>query len=167
MSSHPEIRPIDPARDAEAIARIYAPFVTDTDISFESVPPSAAEMRARLESFLHDSPGFLWQTPEGAVAGYCYAHPWKERAAYNPTLETTIYLDPAFARQGIGRALMEHLVADCRRRGVHSLIACITGGNEASCRLHEALGFTQASLFRQVGFKHGRWLDVVDYQLLL
>lgn len=163
------IQPIDPARDAEAITSIYRPFVTDTDISFEreDEPPTADEMRQRLESFLGEFPGFLWREPDGTVVGYCYAHPWKERAAYNPTLETTVYINPAYARRGIGRKLMEALIDECRRRGTVSLIACITAGNEASCALHAALGFRQVSYFSAVGRKFGRWLDVVDYQLLL
>lgn len=101
------------------------------------------------------------------MAGYCYAHPWKERAAYSNTLETTIYLHPDFKGRGTGTALMDRLVADCRRMGFKALIACITGENEASIAFHRKLGFEQASLFRSVGYKHGRWLDVVDMELLL
>lgn len=161
------IRPIDPATDTEAIARIYAPFVTDTDITFETVAPSVAQMRARLEEIVADFPGFVFETSGGTIAGYCYAHHWKVKDAYNPTLETTIYVDPAFSRQGIGLALMEALIGACRDSSVHSLIACITEGNDPSYRLHERLGFERVSHFRQVGFKHGRLLDVVDYQLIL
>lgn len=161
------IRPIDPETDAAAIARIYAPFVTGSDITFDTVPPSPDGMRARLRSFLPGCPGFVWQMPGGAIAGYCYAHPWKSKAAYDHTLESTLYIDPAFARRGIGLALMTALIEECRARGIHSLIACITEGNVASFRLHERLGFTRASLFRQVGLKHGRLLDVIDYQLIL
>ncbi|MCM1028145.1 MAG: GNAT family N-acetyltransferase [Pseudoflavonifractor sp.] len=161
------IRPIIPADDAEAIARIYAPFVTDTDITFETTAPSPPEMRARLEEICADFPGLLWQEPDGQIAGYCYAHHWKVKAAYNPTLETTIYISPAYAHRGIGLALMQALIDACRRSGTHSLIACITEGNIPSYRLHERLGFSRVSHFSQVGYKHGRLLDVVDYQLIL
>ncbi len=161
------IRPIDPARDAAAIAAIYAPFVDNTEITFETVAPSAEQMRARLEEITGSFPGFVYELPSGEIAGYCYAHHWKVKAAYNPTLETTIYVDPAHARQGIGLALMEALINACREASTHSLIACITEGNDPSYRLHERLGFERVSYFRQVGYKHGRLLDVVDYQLIL
>lgn len=160
------IRPLDPAADAPAIARIYAPFVTDTDISFESVPPTAEEMSRRLKSFVASLPGFVWEEG-GEVVAYAYAHPWKGFAGYSQTLETTLYVDPPYARRGIGRALMERLIDEGRRHGIISFIACITYGNTPSCALHEALGFTLASHFRAVGRKNGRLLDILDYQLLL
>ena len=103
----------------------------------------------------------------GRVVGFCYAHPWKERAAYCNTLETTIYLDPSVHRQGVGTALMRQLIADCRAMGCRALIACITGENTSSIAFHSRLGFERVSLFRSVGYKMGRWLDVVDMELLL
>ena len=101
------------------------------------------------------------------MIGYCYAHPWKEKAAYQTTLETTIYLSPEHTGKGIGRRMMEHLIADCREKGFHALVACITADNVGSCHLHEQLGFRKVSHFEQVGQKFHRWLDVVDYELLL
>lgn len=162
-----KIRRIDPQQDAPAIAEIYGPFVTSTDITFEVIPPSAEEMARRLTAFTSVVPGFLMEDDGGIVAAYCYAHPWKSFPAYSTTLETTIYVAPSYARRGIGRALMERLISQCRQSGAVALIACITGGNQASIALHEALGFTQASYFKSVGRKGGRLLDVVDYQLLL
>ena len=161
------IRRIDPERDAAAIAEVYRPFVLSTDVTFEVIPPSAGEMADRLKVFTSIVPGFLMEDDNGAVAGYCYAHPWKSFSAYSTTFETTVYVAPSYARRGIGRALMGNLVGECRQHGALALIACITGGNQASIKLHEALGFTQASYFRRVGRKAGRLLDVVDYQLLL
>ena len=101
------------------------------------------------------------------VVGYCYAHAWKEKAAYKYTLETTVYLSPGYKGKGIGRQLMERLIEECRVGGYHALIACITEGNEASCSLHEKLGFRKVSHFEKVGLKFGRWLDVVDYELII
>jgi len=101
------------------------------------------------------------------VAGYCYAHGWKTKAAYRYTLETTVYLSPDYFGRGIGKRLMRELIEACRRNGYRALIACITAGNEASIALHTGLGFKQVSHFEQVGRKFGRWLDVVDYELLL
>lgn len=159
-----EIRDVRPA-DMPEITRIYNHYVLETDISFETEPVSVGEMTRRMEEFTASYP-YIVCVADGRVAGYCYAHPWKSRAAYAGTLETTIYLDPVH-RRGIGLALMERLIDDCRKAGFDSLIACITGGNEASCRMHERLGFRQASFFKAVGRKFGRMLDVVDYQLQL
>ena len=103
----------------------------------------------------------------GRVAGYCYAHAWKEKQAYSRTAETTVYLHPDSTGRGMGRQLMTALVDSCRQKGLHVLIACITVPNEASVRLHESLGFRQVSRFNEVGQKFGRWLDVYDFQLTL
>ena len=150
--------------DAAAIAAIYAPFVRETTVSFETTAPGVAEMRERLRQL--PLPGFVYEE-DGCVLGYCYAHPWKERPAYSRTLETTLYLAPQAQGRGIGRALMAALMPACRAWGARVLIACITAENERSCRFHEALGFRRASCFHSVGYKFGRWLDVVDYEMAL
>lgn len=152
--------------DARAIADIYRGYVVDGVASFETRAVEEPEMRRRIAEISALYPYFVYEE-SGHVVGYCYAHAWKERAAYCHTLETTIYLAPDSCGKGIGRQLMERLIDDCRRRGFHALIACVTGGNEASCALHRKLGFKQVSMFEQVGEKFGQWLDVVDYELLL
>ena len=158
------IRPLQAVKDAAAVAALYKPFVEATTVSFETTAPGEAEMRERL---LHlPFPGYAYEEG-GELLGYCYAHPWKERPAYCHTLETTLYLAPQAQGRGIGRALMGQLIPACRAWGAHVLIACITAENERSCRFHAALGFRQASLFHAVGYKFGRWLDVVDYELVL
>lgn len=124
-------------------------------------------MASRLARFTRRVPGFVMVAPDGRLAGYCYTHPWKSFAGYRDTLETTVYVALGFERRGVGRALMERLIGECRSRGVVALIACITAGNRASIILHEKLGFSQASHFEAVGRKHGRYLDIVDYQLQL
>lgn len=153
-------------QDAQAIADIYNVYVRDTAISFETEPVTASEMRRRIAEISADYPYWVYED-EGKVKGYCYAHPWKERAAYCKTLETTIYVASAAQGQGIGRELMTQLIAACRMMDVHVLVACITGDNLASIHFHRQLGFEQVSHFRQVGTKFGKWLDVVDLQLLL
>lgn len=152
--------------DAPAIAAIYRAYVTETTISFETVAPTEAEMGRRIAELSAHGPYLVYEE-EGEIAGYCYAHAWKERMAYCHTLETTIYLAPAHQGKGIGRQLMTALIDACRRQGVHALIACITADNRASCALHSSLGFEQVSLFKEVGQKFGQWLDVVDYELVL
>lgn len=152
--------------DAKAIADIYNRYVTESVISFETEPLTEDEMRLRIADISSGFPYFVWEQ-DGEIAGYCYAHPWKERAAYGRTLETTVYLAPQYTRRGIGSRLMARLIEECRAAGYRALIACITGGNEASIALHRELGFRQVSCFEKVGFKFGRELDVVDMELLL
>ena len=123
-------------------------------------------MRERIERLSAEFPYLVYEK-NGKVGGFCYAHRWKDRAAYDHTLETTIYLSPAFQHQGIGTLLMKRLVSECRSMGIVVLVACITYGNEASVRMHEKLGFEQVSHFKRVGMKFGRYLDVVDLQLVL
>lgn len=159
------IREVTP-EDSGRIADIYNEYVLHSVASFETEPVSVAEMATRIEKVASQYPYYVYEV-DGEVVGFCYAHLWKERKAYGKTLETTIYLDPAAIGMGIGTAMMKKLIDECRRLGYASLIADITAENEASCALHRKLGFRQVSHFERVGFKLGRWLDVVDYELLL
>lgn len=160
-----EIRAVK-ADDAEAIAAIYRRYVTESVATFETIPPTVKEMRQRIIDISSRFPYYVYET-EGVIAGYCYAHPWKERAAYEKTLETTIYLAHSYQHRGIGRKLMEKLITECNRQGYFALIACITGSNTDSIEFHRSLGFQQVSFFEKVGFKLNQVLDVVDYELLL
>lgn len=159
------IRPVTGA-DAEAITSIYNRYVTESVATFETVPLSVDDMRERIDGISAQFPYYVYES-DGRIAGYCYAHPWKERAAYEKTLETTIYLAEGYQRRGIGRKLMEKLIAECSRRGYFAMIACITGSNMGSIEFHRSLGFRQVSFFEKVGFKLNQILDVVDYELLL
>ena len=152
--------------DAAAITAIYNHYVLHSVATFDTDPVSESAMWEKVSQIAAKYP--CWVEEEaGEVIGYCYAHPWKEKAAYQTTLETTIYLSPEYTGKSIGRRMMEHLIADCRERGFHALVACITADNVGSCHLHEQLGFRKASHFEQVGQKFHRWLDVVDYELML
>ncbi len=159
------IRPVR-LDDAECIASIYSKYVSATTITFETEPVTAEEMRGRIISISSTFPYFVYEY-DGVVLGYCYAHLWKKRESYSKTLETTVYLDSEACHQGIGSRLMCHLIEDCRRRGYHALIACITADNLSSLRFHQRLGFRQVSRFPKVGRKFGRWLDVIDLELIL
>lgn len=160
------IRPIR-IEDAAAVAAIYNHYIEHSTATFDTEPLSDRQMLSRLEAIVGRRPGYVSLSEAGEFQGYTYAHSWKEKAAYRYTLETTIYLAPRFVGQGIGRALLSHLVEGCRREGYRSLIACITQGNVASEVLHRKMGFRPVSRFVQVGTKFGRWIDVADYQLLL
>lgn len=154
------------SNDAKAIVEIYNDYILNTTISFETKPLSEEQMRLRIESIVCHCPFLVWEE-NGEIAGFCYAHPWKERAAYHNTLETTIYLAPQYFHKGIGTKLMLRLIDDCRKMNFKVLIACITANNEASIKMHETLGFKQVSYFSQVGEKFGQSLDVIDMQLTL
>ena len=159
------IRPVK-VQDADAITAIYNHYVTETTVSFETKPLTVSEMAARIEDIASQYPYCVYEE-DGRVLGYCYAHRWKERAAYGCTAETTVYLAPEAIGRGIGRALMTEIIDWCRSLLFKSLIACITAENTASIDFHRSLGFTQVSDFKEVGYKFGRYLDVVDLQLTL
>lgn len=152
--------------DASEIARIYNYYIENGTQTFEVDAVSEAEMSERIGLISASFPFFICDVG-GKIAGYCYAHLWKQRPAYRNTLETTVYVSPEYLQRGIGRRLMEVLIEECRRRGFHVLIACITGGNSASEQLHLGLGFKRVSLFEKVGEKFGRVLDVSDFELML
>jgi phosphinothricin acetyltransferase len=161
-----EIRPADAGRDAAACARIYAPYVTDSAISFEELAPDAEEMARRIR---HVTALYPWLVAErdGAVAGFAYASQHRERASYRWAADVTVYLDPAHRRRGIGRALYEALFERLRAQGVYVAVAGITLPNPASVGLHEALGFELVGIYRNVGWKAGAWRDVGWWQLQL
>lgn len=153
------------AGDLPAITRIYAHHVRTGTASFETEPPDEAEMRSRFDAIRDKGLPWLVAEIEGRVAGYAYASLYRARFAYRFTLEDSIYVDPAAARAGVGRALLARLIADCEAAGARQLVAVIgDSGNEASIRLHAALGFRPAGVLRHVGWKHGRWLDSVLMQ---
>lgn len=152
--------------DAAAIAEIYHHYVTETTVSFELEPPTVEQMQERIRSISKAHPYYVCEQA-GRILGYCYVHPWKERQAYCHTMEVTIYLRPDAKGRKLGSRLMETLLADCRRRGYRALIACITEENTASVAFHKRFGFEQVSCFKVVGQKFGRWLDVVDLELVL
>lgn len=153
-------------QDAKAITAIYNEYVAHSVVTFETEPLREEDMRSRMVDISSSFPYYVCEV-EGKVVGYCYAHAWKERMAYRNTLETTVYVHSGYHGKGIGTALMVQLIEACRREGYHVLIACLTEPNEASAMLHRALGFRKVSLFKEVGVKFGRWLDVADYELIL
>lgn len=152
--------------DAQAITEIYNHYILHTCITFETEPVSTDEMAARIKAISFVYPYFVYES-DGEILGYCYAHGWKEKQAYQQTAETTVYVKNGYAHQGIGQALMQQLIEASKASNLHVLIACITYPNEASVRLHEKLGFRQVSRFYEVGRKFGQWLDIYDFQLIL
>jgi phosphinothricin acetyltransferase len=156
------VRQATPA-DAAACAAIYAPYVTDTAVSFEDVAPTAGEMAARIAAAV------LWLVleDEGRVVGYAYAGPFAPRAAYRWACEVSVYLERGRHRRGGGRALYEALLTGLRDRGYRMAVAGMTLPNPASEGLHRALGFEPVGTYRRIGYKHGAWHDVAWTQKAL
>ena len=151
------------AEDAAAIASIYAPYVAGSAISFETEPPTAAIMAERIAA-AEDRYPFLVATEDDALVGYAYAGPFRTRAAYRFSAETSVYLKPGAKRHGTGRALYEQVLATLEAQHYVQVIAAIALPNPASIHFHEALGFTQAGVYRQIGYKAGGWHDVGLWQ---
>lgn len=152
--------------DAAACAAIYAPYVAETAVSFELVPPGAGEMAGRIQRTLERTPWIVAESG-GIVRGYAYGSRHRERPAYDWTVETTVYVDRAFHGRGIGRACMRALLEVLRVQGFHLAVAGVTPPNAASVGLHLALGFERIGRFDAIGYKFGRWHGVEWFGLEL
>lgn len=151
------------ADDAPACAAIYAPYVTGTTVTFETEPPDAAEMGRRIAK-AQERHAFLVLEDAGDVVGYAYAGPFKERAAYRWSCEVSVYLADAWHSRGGGRRLYEALLQRLTARGYRMAAAGMTQPNEASARLHAALGFEPVGTYRAIGWKFGAPRDVTWVQ---
>jgi L-amino acid N-acyltransferase YncA len=152
--------------DGDAIAAIYAPYVTETAISFELEPPSAEVMAGRIAAILERGP-YIVAEVDGAVRAYAYAGRFRERAAYDWSCESTVYVDRTLHRSGLGRATMEAVLRVLRLQGFRLVIAGVTPPNPGSVGLHRALGFERVGTFENVGWKQGRWWGVEFFELAL
>ena len=149
--------------DATAIAAIYAPLVTETIVSFEEEPPSAAEMAERIAA----SHVWLVAEDEGEVAGYAYAARFHPRAAYRWSVEASIYLAPATRGRGIGKRLVAELLERLKAMGFVNVFGGTALPNAASERLLASFGFEKVAHWKHAGFKFDAWHDVSWRQLAL
>lgn len=154
------------AADLPVITEIYNEAVLTTDATMDTQPrtPEAAD------EWFHHYGGkhpLIVAELDGAVAGWGSLSEWSGRCGYAGTVELSFYVKESFRGRGIGRKLLESLVAEGKRHGHHNIVSRISAGNASSIHLHEAFGFANAGVLREVGFKFGRWVDVVSYQLLL
>ncbi|WP_020501114.1 GNAT family N-acetyltransferase [Sciscionella marina] len=156
------IRDADKA-DAAACAEVYAAYVRDTVISFETTPPGAEEMAERIAA----AHVWLVAEDEGTVLGYAYAGRFMARAAYQWACEVSVYLDPQHRRAGLGKALYGVLLPRLTTLGFTTAVAGMTLPNEASAGLHRAMGFEPVGTYRRIGWKFGAWHDVAWTQLSL
>jgi L-amino acid N-acyltransferase YncA len=152
--------------DAEPVADIYAPNVTDDIVSFETEAPSAQEMRRRIESTLQRFPWLVCER-RGRVLGYAYAGAHRSRAAYRWSVDVSAYVDEGERRTGVGRALYTSLLSVLALQGFYNAYAGIALPNPASVRLHEAVGFRRVGICAGVGYKLGAWHDVGWWHLAL
>jgi L-amino acid N-acyltransferase YncA len=159
------IRPAT-ADDAAACRAIYAPFVTDNWVSFELHVPTVEDMQSRIAV---NGASYSWLVGEidNHIAGYAYGSAHRTREAYQTSCDVAVYIDAAFARRGVGRALYEALLPMLKARGFHAAFAGIALPNPGSIGLHEALGFSPIGVYHEVGWKLGGWRDVGWWQRLL
>lgn len=143
---------------------IYAPIVQSTVISFELTPPSTEEMAARITERLPRYPWLVAEDDAADILGYAYASRYAPRAAYDWSVETSIYVAEHARGQGLGRLLYADLFDRLAQLGYRQAMAGATLPNPASAALHESVGFTLVGVYRAVGWKFGQWHDVGWWQ---
>ncbi len=165
--THPTVRDATEA-DMDSVRRIYAHHVLHGQASFETEPPALDEMLRRRQAVLAADLPYLVAETDGTVVGYCYATIYRPRPAYRHTLENSVYVQDGLHGRGIGVALMTELLTRCEQGPWRQMLAVIGDSqNAGSIALHRRMGFEPAGLLRDVGFKHGRWLDSVLMQRAL
>lgn len=151
--------------DVAAIQTIYAHHVLNGVATFEMTPPSVEEMLARFRGIRSQDMPYLVACRGEQLVGYCYVSTYRARPAYRYTVEDSIYLAPDQHGQGLGKLLLQALIARCETGPWRQMVAVISGeGSDASIALHQKLGFTTAGTLRSVGYKHERWIDTVMMQ---
>lgn len=149
--------------DAGACAAIYAPYVSETAITFEETPPTAEQMVDRIET-AQRAHAWLVLEDEGVLVGYAYAGPYRARPAYRWACEVSVYLQTGRRGRGAGRVLYTALLDRLIGRGYRVAVAAMTLPNDASQGLHAAMGFEPAGVQRRIGWKHGAWHDIAFAQ---
>jgi len=149
--------------DAQAIAEIYRPFVERTAISFETDPPTREEIERRISETMTTHPWLVCEVEE-QVAGYAYATRHRARAAYQWSVDTSVYVNEVYWRSGIARGLYASLFPILAVQRFCSAFAGIALPNPGSVGLHEAMGFTPIGVYERVGYKLGAWRDVGWWQ---
>jgi phosphinothricin acetyltransferase len=153
--------------DAERIAEIYNYYIGNTIITFEEEAVSVGEISSRIADTTGASLPWLVLEEDAEIIGYAYASKWRARPAYRHSVETTVYLSKGNSGKGFGRLIYAELISQLASAGFHTALGGIALPNEASVRLHEALGFKKAAHFQEVGNKFGQWIDVGYWQVRL
>ncbi len=163
--SHRSIRIARPA-DRAAIDAIYAHYVRTSTCTYAEEPDSDEVRKVWFDAHGPAHPVTVMEE-DGAILGWGALSPWKERSGYRHSVELSVYLRPESCHRGLGRELLADLVARAEALGYHAILGGISADQAPSIRLHERMGFTRVAHLREVGFKFGRWLDVVYYQRVL
>lgn len=149
--------------DAADLVAIYAPYVEKTAITFEREVPTIEAFASRIEKTLEKFP-YLVAVEEGKLLGYAYASTYYARAAYDWTVELSVYIQQDARGKGIGSLLYDALEEELTVRGFKNFLACIALPNPASLALHEKRGYEQVAHFKKVGYKFDTWHDIVWLQ---
>lgn len=152
--------------DALQMLEIYAPIVRETAISFEVEPPSQTEFQGRINSYQQQMPWLVCEINQ-EVVGYAYANPYRTRAAYQWSVESSVYVSANYRRKGIARALYTSLFKLLQLQGFYNVVAAIALPNQPSVAVHESVGFSPVGVLRRVGYKFGQWHDIGFWQLSL
>lgn len=150
--------------DAQAILDIYTPYITNSNITFEYTVPTIDEFKNRMEIIMQKYP-YIVAVCNEKIVGYAYAHEYKERAAYQWNVETSIYVNEELKHQGIGTLLYSKLLHILKVQNVQNVYACVTLPNENSEKIHCAFGFDLIGRFHETGYKFDTWHDVGWFEL--
>jgi L-amino acid N-acyltransferase YncA len=162
-----QVLPVE-RKHLQAILDIYNDAVLTTTASYDYEPRTLEHRTVWFEDHQkHNYPMFVAVDARGTVLGWSALNPFHSRVGYQFTTENSIYIAADHRGKGIGKLLMQPLIDGARARGLHAIIAAIDAANEASVRLHARFGFEKVAHLKQVGFKFGRWLDVVYMELIL
>lgn len=151
--------------DTEALAAIYGDACLNGLGTFEEVAPSAEDMWGRVRAVTEYGLPYLVAEVDGEIAGFAYASPFRPRAAYRYTVEDSVYIHPAFKGRGVGKALLARVIEGCEALGLRQMVAVIgDSANAGSIGLHASLGFSHQGVGKDMGYKFGRWVDIVWMQ---
>lgn len=149
--------------DVASILKIYAYYVENTAITFECKIPEKEEFEKRMEKILSKYP-YIVIEDNNKILGYAYANFFKDREAYDLTVESSIYVDKNYLSKGIGKLLYSELEKELVKMGIVTIEACITYPNEKSEQFHLKNGYKKVAHFNKVGYKFNNWYDVVFYE---
>lgn len=156
------IRPVVSA-DVSDILEIYAPYIKDTAITFETEVPTLEEFTKRIESIKTEYPYLVCEFGD-KIIGYAYVSRHRARSAYKYSVDVSVYVDLNYQHMGAGKALYTALFEQLKSYDFYTAYASITMPNEKSTGLHKAFGFYEIGTYHNVGYKNGKWLDVAWFE---
>ena len=153
--------------DTPHILSVYAPYITDTTVTFENEIPTVQEFYERVAQYQLQFPWLVAEASTGEIAGYAYASKYRERIAYQWVVEASVYIHEKYKGKGIGQKLYHALFDILRLQGIYRVYAVIGLPNDESVRFHEKMGFTWFATYKSTGYKSGQWRDTGWWELVL